>query len=152
MRRARLVLLVLVLGLTTAGCGGLGGGGGAATNAGGNGGGNGANNGGGGSGSASATVTVKGTPFTLTGGTCEQVGVLGYQVTIGDYQNGQAGKGDFLSLIVGTKLSTAEGRNGGTYWTLATDQQGSIGADRHGSFSGTDVISGTKITGTFACA
>lgn len=106
-----------------------------------------------GSRTATASVILNGQTYNLSGGACENAGVLGWEITLGDYANGQAGKGDFLDIIVSaSKVSGAQGRNGGTYWTLSTDQTGSIGSDMTGSFSGTDTISGKPISGSFACS
>ena len=105
-------------------------------------------------GDATAQITFKGDTFNLSGGRCENAGVLGWEVTAGDYNyaEGQAGQGDFLDVIVGpNKVSGAQGRSGGIYWTLGNDQGGSIGSGMTGTFSGTDTISGGPVGGTFAC-
>jgi hypothetical protein len=109
--------------------------------------------GGGGGGNATATVTMNGQTYHLSGGTCTDVGALGTEVSVGDYHNGEAGTGDFLEMFVkGNTVSTVSGRAGGVPWALATGKQsGSIGADKTGTFSGTDFASGTPVSGTFAC-
>ena len=107
-----------------------------------------------GGGSATATVTMNGTTYNLSGGTCTDVGtVLGTEVSVGDFANGEAGTGDYLDMIVkGSTVSTVGGRAGGVPWALATGKQsGSIGADMTGTFSGTDFVSGAHVEGTFAC-
>ena len=107
---------------------------------------------GGDGGNATARITFNGDTFDLSGGNCENAGVLGWEVTAGDYNAGQAGQSDFLDVIVGnTKVSGAQGRSGGVYWTLGNDQTGSIGSGMAGTFSGTDTISGSHVEGTFAC-
>jgi hypothetical protein len=118
-----------------------------------------ANNGGatqapGGHGNATATVVIDGKTYDLSGGTCTDIGaVLGTQVAVGDYANGEAGTGDYLVMFVkGDTVSTVGGRAGGIPWTLATGKQsGSIGADMKGTFSGTNSVSGKQVSGTFAC-
>lgn len=108
----------------------------------------------GGHGNATATVVFDGNTYNLTGGTCTDIGqVLGTQVAVGDYANGEGGSGDYLLMFVkGDTASTVGGRAGGIPWTLATGKQsGSIGADMKGTFSGTDVASQKQVSGTFAC-
>ncbi|MGD0248901.1 MAG: hypothetical protein ABSB75_07605 [Candidatus Limnocylindrales bacterium] len=108
---------------------------------------------GGGGGNPTATVIMSGQTYHLSGGTCTDVGVLGTEVAVGDYHNGEAGSGDYLDMMVkGNTVSTVAGRAGGVPWALATGKQsGSIGADMTGTFSGTDFASGTHVEGTFAC-
>ena len=146
MRRIGLTLMFAVA--VAAGCGGAGatpvspGGGDRQT----------ATTSGGGGGNATATITFKGNTVNLSGGDCENAGVLGWEVTAGDYNAGQAGQGDFLDVIVSAdKVSSAQGRSGGVYWTLSDDQAGSLGSGMAGTFSGTDTISGGPVEGTFAC-
>ncbi|MGA2514269.1 MAG: hypothetical protein ABSG37_11715 [Candidatus Limnocylindrales bacterium] len=106
----------------------------------------------GGGDNATATIVLNGDTFNLAGGDCEDAGVLGWEVTVGDYSEGQSGPGDFLDIIVNTnKVSGAQGRAGGVYWALGDDQTGSVGSGMTGNFSGTDPITGTFVQGTFAC-
>ena len=106
-------------------------------------------------GKATATVVYDSHSYSLTGGTCIDVGtILGTQITVGDYANGEAGTGDYLSMIVkGDTVSTVGGRAGGIPWALATGKQhGSISAGGTGTFDGTDFASGKEVSGTFACS
>jgi hypothetical protein len=108
----------------------------------------------GGGGKVTATVTFKLNTYNLSGGKCTDVGaVLGTEVSVGDYHDGVAGPGDYLELFVkANSVSVAQGRAGGIPWTLATGRQsGSIDADMKGTFSGMDTISGSQVSGTFAC-
>ena len=109
----------------------------------------------GGGGNATATVIMNGQTYNLSVGTCTDVGVLGTQVAVGDYDlpRADAGPGDYLLLRVqGDTPSTVAGRAGGVPWALATGKQSaSIRADKTGTFSGTDFISGSHVEGTFAC-
>ena len=109
---------------------------------------------GGGGGNATAVVNFGGHTYNLSGGTCIDIGkVLGTEVSVGDYHNGEAGPGDYLEMFVkGNTVTTVAGRAGGIPWALATGKQsGSIGADMKGTFSGTDSVSGGPVSGTFAC-
>ena len=122
--------------------------------AGGGGGGEQATQGAGGGGNATATVTFKNSTYNLSGGKCTDIGqVLGTEVSVGDYHNGQAGPGDYLEMFVkGNTVSTVAGRAGGISWALATGKSfGSIDADMKGTFHGTDFASGDQVSGTFSC-
>jgi hypothetical protein len=104
-------------------------------------------------GNATATVTFNGKTYSLSGGTCTDIGVLGTEVAVGDYTVGVAGSGDYLDMFVkGNTVSTVGGRAGGVPWALATGKQsGSIGSDMKGTFSGTDFVTGGPVSGTFSC-
>jgi hypothetical protein len=151
MKRACLTMIFAVA--IVAGCGGSTSSAGAPAGGGGGGGGGNATQAAGG-GNATATVTFKGNIYNLSGGKCTDIGqVLGTEVSVGDYHNGEAGSGDYLEMFVkGNTVSTVAGRAGGIPWALATGKaSGSIGADMKGTFSGTDFVSGEQVSGTFAC-
>lgn len=140
MRRVFLVAFLTVA--VVAGCG-------STTSTGGGGGGGGPTSGGGG-GNVHATVTFNSQTYNLSGGVCEDAGVLGWEVKVGDYEAEDA---DFLDVIVSsTQFTSAQGKAGGVPWALAAGKQsGTIDSNRNGSFEGTDFVSGKPVSGTFGC-
>ena len=159
MRRILLTLAVVAAVVVTAGCGasntnlGGDGGDGGRGGLGGNGGDGGAGGLGAGAGKATAKVTFDSKTYSLSGGTCTDIGsVLGTEVTAGNYSNGEAGPGDYLEMMVkGDTVSVVQGRAGGVPWALATGKQRGSISGGNGTFSGTDFASGKEVSGTFAC-
>jgi hypothetical protein len=138
----RKLIIAAILVVTAAGCGG-------SSASGGNGGGGG---GGGGGAAGTAAVTFDGHAYNLTNGICIDVGVLGLEGWFGDYSNGEAGDGDYLSFIISSsKVSSVGGRSGGAPWALADGKQSGTLNGRQGTFSGTDFVSGKQVSGTFNC-
>jgi hypothetical protein len=109
----------------------------------------------------SAKVTIGGTTVDIvhveeSGGSgksgCFDAGDLGVMFRFGRLQSPSTS--DWISGMVyrdGSKPDTISGRANGKQFELGDDRTATITADGKGTFSGTDMFSNTKVTGTFAC-
>jgi hypothetical protein len=79
---------------------------------------------------------------------CQETGNGQLSVRSGDLNEGEA----FVLLFRsdGT-VPSLSGALRGIIWKVTQDPQGTLNADRSGTFSGKDAISGADVSGTFAC-
>jgi hypothetical protein len=109
----------------------------------------------------SAKITIGGTTVDIvhveeSGGSgksgCFDAGDLGVMFRFGRLQSPSTS--DWISGMVyrdGSKPDTISGRANGKQFDLGDDRIASITPDGKGTFSGTNMIGGDKITGTFTC-
>jgi len=109
----------------------------------------------------SAKITIGGTTVDIvhveeSGGSgksgCFDAGDLGVMFRFGRLQSPSTS--DWISGMVyrdGSKPDTISGRANGKQFELGDDRTASITPDGKGTFSGTNMIGGEKMTGTFSC-
>ena len=66
---------------------------------------------------------------------------------------GDANDGDSFALVFrfDGNVASLSGSLRGVVWEVTENPQGTLKADRSGTFSGSDAISGADVSGTFAC-
>ena len=99
------------------------------------------------SGAGTVTVTVGTKTVTYTNAMCQDVG--SGQVGIGAGDVNQDGVGLVIPPNGGD--ATLAGSIGGAIWAVTQSPQSTLNADRSGTFSGKDAMSGSDVSGTFVC-
>lgn len=97
-------------------------------------------------GTLSVTVGTHGAGF--AGVICQDLGNGQLSVRSGDLNEGEA-----FALVFRSDrtVSSLSGALRGVIWKVTRNPQGTLNADKTGTFSGKDAISGADVSGTFAC-
>jgi hypothetical protein len=96
----------------------------------------------------SVNVTVGNRGGAFAGVICKETGNGDVSITSGELSDGEAFALVFRSN--GT-VSSLSGALRGVIWKVTQNPQGTLKADKSGTFSGTDAISGADVSGSFAC-
>ena len=103
-----------------------------------------------------ATMTFNSHTYDLSGGRCNEGNDHYWEVYVGDYPSPDhpSTSGDYLSLIIrASEVAAVAGRAGGTDWGIAAGKaSGMVDTEGNGVFSGPDVVSGKRVSGTFGCS